>query len=292
MDNTSSTRIEKVEPYNPQSSYYDSSIRLDENIKEFSIDDLPDSFFGLVVAPRRSGKSEKMASLLERIKKNKNKRFDHIFLFSQTNAGYEHQIPQTYRFRNLEHLPYIINKQAEVRAYNKKQTDPKKRVKSRILILLDDMIGEAKGNDSLKNSGMIRKLSVNGRHLGNDGIPGNGVSVFIISQAVKEIPKTIRMNTDIILSGRITSRIERQTIIEEFTTLQSDREGMKRAYGLFDNITLSNPYRFIVVQNHIANKRKESDFIFYYDGEYPVNQTKMFGDRYDWEAEEKRVDIF
>ena len=287
MENT-----EKVKPENPQSDYYDSGIRLDKNIKEFSIDDLPDSFFGMIVAPRRSGKSEKMASLLERIKKNKSRKFDYIFLFSQSNAGYEDQIPQTYRFRNLEHLPYIVNKQAEVRAYNKKQEDPKKRVKSRILILLDDMIGESKGSDSLRNSGMIRKLSVNGRHLGNDGVEGNGVSVFIITQAVKEIPKTIRMNTDLVLSGRITSRIERQTIIEEFTTLQSDREGMKRAYNLFDNITLSNPYRFIVVQNHIANKTRESDFIFYYDGEYPVKQTHQFGDRYDWEAEEKRVDIF
>ena len=283
--------MELVKPINPQSEVFDSSIRLDENIKEFDINDLPDSFFGMVVAPRRSGKSEKMMSLLERIKKSP-KRLDHIFLFSQTNSGYENQIPQTYRFRDLQHLPYIVNKQAEVKVYNKKQTDPKKRVKSRILILLDDMIGESKGSDSLKNSGMIRKLSVNGRHLGNDGVDGNGVSVFIITQAAKEIPKTIRMNTDIILSGRITSRIERQTIIEEFSTLKSDREGMKRAYQLFDNITLSNPYRFIVIQNHIANKKNESDFIFYYDGEYPVKQHRMFGDRYDWEAEEKNINIF
>ena len=283
--------MELVKPINPQSEVFDSSIRLDENIKEFDINDLPDSFFGMGVAPRRSGKSEKMMSLLERIKKSP-KRFDHIFLFSQTNSGYENQIPQTYRFRDLQHLPYIVNKQAEVKVYNKKQTDPKKRVKSRILILLDDMIGESKGSDSLKNSGMIRKLSVNGRHLGNDGVDGYGVSVFIITQAAKEIPKTIRMNTDIILSGRITSRIERQTIIEEFSTLKSDREGMKRAYQLFDNITLSNPYRFIVIQNHIANKKNESDFIFYYDGEYPVKQHRMFGDRYDWEAEEKNINIF
>lgn len=283
--------MELVKPINPQSEVFDSDIRLDENIKEFKVEDLPDSFFGMVVAPRRSGKSEKMMSLLERIKKT-SKKFDHIFLFSQTNSGYEDQIPQTYRFRDLQHLPYIVNKQAEVKIYNKKQTDPKKRVKSRILILLDDMIGESKGSDSLKNSGMIRKLSVNGRHLGNDGVDGNGVSVFIITQAAKEIPKTIRMNTDIILSGRITSRVERQTIIEEFSTLKSDRDGMKRAYNLFDNITLSNPYRFIVIQNHIANKKQESDFIFYYDGEYPVKQHKMFGDRYDWEAEEKNITIF
>ena len=166
--------MEKVKPINPQSEYFDSEIRLEENNKEFNIEDLPDSFFGMIVAPRRSGKSEKMSSLLERIKKSKTKKFDHIFLFSQTNSGYEGQIPQTYRFRDLQHLPYIVNKQAEVRAYNKKQDDPKKRVKSRILILLDDMIGEAKGSDSLKNSGMIRKLSVNGRHLGNDGVEGNG----------------------------------------------------------------------------------------------------------------------
>jgi len=284
--------MNKVEPNNPQTEYYDDEIRLDKNIKEFDIETLPDSFFGVVVAPRRSGKSEKMQSLLESLYKSKTKRFDYIFLFSQTDAGYKKQIPNTYRFRDLKHLPYIVNKQAEVKAYNLKQKDKKKKVKSRILILLDDMIGESKGKDSLKNSDMIRKLSVNGRHLGNDTVDGNGISVFILTQAMKEIPKTIRMNTDIILSGRITSRIERQTIIEEFCTLKSDRLGMKRAYELFDNITLSNPYRFIVIQSHIANKKRESDFISLFDGEYPVVQHHLFGDDYDWEAPEEAITIF
>ena len=31
--------MEKVKPINPQSEYFDSEIRLDENIKEFNIED-------------------------------------------------------------------------------------------------------------------------------------------------------------------------------------------------------------------------------------------------------------
>lgn len=78
--------MEKVKPINPQSEYFDSEIRLDENIKEFNIEDLPDSFFGMIVAPRRSGKSEKMSSLLERIKKVRLKNLTTFFYLVRLTA--------------------------------------------------------------------------------------------------------------------------------------------------------------------------------------------------------------
>tara|TARA_R110002074_G_scaffold281962_1_gene453450 strand:+ start:1201 stop:2055 length:855 start_codon:yes stop_codon:yes gene_type:complete len=278
--------MEKVKPDNPQSDLYDPSLRVDnmKNIDDFKPSSVPLGFFMLVVAPRRNGKSEKVSSLLEAFNKNPETKFSHIFLFSQTNAGFDNQIPQTYRFRDLEHLPYIVNKQAEVKQYNLKQKDPKKRIKSRILIVLDDVIGEEKGSNSLRNNGMIRKLAVNGRHL-QDNVKGNSINVMLVVQAVKSIPKTIRLQTDIIAVGRISNRVERQTIIEEFTTLKSTREGLREAYDLFDTITLSRPFRFMIVSNHRPNKKTSRDFINYYDGDYPVKQHRLFGDEYDWSAE-------
>lgn len=283
-------KMQPVKPENPQSEFV-ATETLTNGIKDFDVESLPDGFFAMVVAPRRSGKSEKIQSLLDSIYSS-SKKFDHVFLFSETNSGYEGQIPQTYRFREMSHLPYVLNKQAEVKNWNKKQTKKEKLVKSRILIVLDDVIGETSGQNSMRSNSMIRKLSVNGRHLGNDGVPGNGVSVILITQAAKAIPKTIRMNTDIIMIGRISNRVERQTIIEEFTTLKSDREGIKAAYNNFDEITLSKPYRFMVISNHIANKSSESDYIHYFDGTYPVKQRRLFGDSYDWSAEETITNLF
>ena len=299
--------MKKVNKRNPQSEYVeedlaedikldlseddDDDMKLDSGIKEFDVESLPLGFFMIVVAPRRSGKSEKIQSLLNEIYKSKIQRFDYVFLFSATDAGFEDQIPATYRFRDLAHLPYVANKQAEVKAWNMKQKDKKKRVKSRVLIVLDDMIGDTTGKNSLKHNDVIRKLAVNGRHL-SDNVEGNGISVIVITQAAKSIPKTIRMQTDVVMVGRISNRIERQTIIEEFCTLKSDKVGMKRAYDLFDNITLSNPFRFICISNHTPNKRKDSDFISYMDGTYPTVQKRLFGDKYDWEQERSSDSIF
>ena len=290
----------KVEPNNPQTNYIDEEpqIKTNEEIDyaltetdNFNVATLPDGFFMLIIAPRRQGKSEKLQSLLEDIRTH-GQPFDYVFLFSQTNAGYEGQIPNTYRFSDLSHLPYIVNKQSEVKQFNLKQKQKSKRIKSRVLVILDDMIGEEKGPNSLKNNGMIRKLAVNGRHLGNDGVAGNGISTIIVSQAVKAIPKTIRLQTDVIMVARASNRVERETIVEEFATLKSGRDAMKLAYKLFDDITLSKPFRFMIISNHLPSKRSNRDFIHYYDGCYPVKQRRLFGDERDWDTPASNINIF
>jgi hypothetical protein len=282
--------MKPVQPTNPQTEYYDSNITIPTDIKSFDVSSLPDGFFAAVVAPRRSGKSEQIQSLLEDIKQT-DKKFDTVFLFSRTNAGFENQIPPNYRFRDLKHLSYICNKQLEIKNYNKKTRDKKNRIKSRVLLVLDDMIAEEKGENSLKHNQVIRTLAVNGRHLG-DNVPGNGISVIIITQSIKAIPKTVRQQFDVVFTGRITSRIERQTIVEEFSTLKSDREGIKTAYNLFDAITLSEPFRFMVCSNHIPNKRCCGDYISFIDASYPVSQTHMCGEKIDWEITIEEHNIF
>ena len=67
---------------------------------------------------------------------------------------------------------------------------------------------------------------------------------------------------------------------------------MKDAYKMFDSITLSQAFRFMVISNHIPNKKREEDFINYFDGVYPVKQKRLFGDEMDWEAVEETNSIF
>jgi hypothetical protein len=130
----------------------------------FDVGKVPDSFFALAVAPRRNGKSEMLQSLLEEFHKVKAKKFDYVFLFSQTGVGYEEQIPPTFRFTDLSHLTAICQEQMRTKRHNDEKAKLKKdRVKSRILLVLDDMIGDSTGPNSLKSNDMIRKLGVNGR---------------------------------------------------------------------------------------------------------------------------------
>ena len=96
------TRTKKVEPHNPQSEIIEEGGKIRGGVERkeeeidylltetnnFDVSTLPDGFFMLIIAPRRQGKSEKLQSLLEDIK-SKGQPFDYIFLFSQTNAGYE-----------------------------------------------------------------------------------------------------------------------------------------------------------------------------------------------------------
>jgi hypothetical protein len=266
---------------------------VEKHFKMFDVKDTPDSFFALVVAPRRNGKSEMTTSLLMDFYNNKEKRFDYVFLFSQTGVGYEDMIPPTYRFTDLKHLPAICQEQQRIKRYNMKCKRKEDRVKSRVLILLDDMIGDSTGPNSLKNNDMIRKLGVNGRHLGNDKVEGNGLSVMILTQSLKAVPKVCRQQTDILFMGKVASKVEREALNYEFLCLRSDRDGVKEGYRTMDSICYSAPYRFITVSNHIQTRAEHQDYVGYYNAPWPnVKQKHLFGDRSDWMEEIDQTSIF
>ena len=266
--------------------------QVEQRFKFFDVKDVPDSFFAIVCAPRRNGKSEMLQSMLEDFRACKERKFSHIFLFSQTGVGYEQQIPPTYRFQDLTHLPEICRQQLQVQRYNKKAKRKEDRVTSRVLCILDDMIAEEKGPQSLKNNKMIRSLAVGGRHLGSDGVEGNGISVIILTQSMKAIPKVVRQQADFCACGKLASRIERETYVYEQLALRSDREGIKQAYAVFDGIAYSAPYRFIICCNWIQTRMSHDDYVTYYNANYPVKQHHMFGDKSDWLEEETPPSIF
>jgi hypothetical protein len=179
-----------------------------------------------------------------------------------------------------------------IKRHNEKAKVKKDRVKSRVLLILDDMIGDSVGPNSLKNNDMIRKLGVNGRHLGNDKVDGNGINVIILTQSLKAVPKVVRQQIDILFAGKCASRVEREALVYEFLCLRSDREGIKEAYRIYDGITYSAPYRFITISNYIQERMDHQDYVGYYNAVYPVKQHRLFGDNADWMEELNHTSIF
>lgn len=275
--------------------YMEAKVNIEKEFPRFNINDLPDSFTMIGIAARRSGKTTLVESLLEEFKKSK-KGFTTIFLLSATNAGFEGQIPVPYRYTDLTNLEYILRKQAEVKQYNLDEPLKRKKIKSRVLIIVDDLIGEVTGKNSLRYNGSIRKLFVNGRHLGNDGVDGNGVNVIVLSQQFSAIPKVARLNSDVIVTNRITSKLERRDVLDSFFTLENSRDAGKIASDTYESVVLSRPYRFVVIETFRANRTRLQDYIKHYDAivdsKGKVKQTKMLGDEADWKRKIDSNHIF
>ena len=272
-----------VEPDNPQSEHYNPNNTIP--FKRFDPNSLPLNFQMSIVLQRRGAKTTAVESMLEEFKKQN--RFTHYFLISQTLSGFVNQIPETYRFTNTEVLPPVIKRQQEITKFNKKQKNKDKMKKSNILFILDDIIGDGK---DVKNSVYLRKLAVQGRHITAGDPLENETSIIIITQSLTAIPRVIRLQNDATITGRVSSKPERKMYVEEFSTLKTDREGMKEAYSTIDNIVLSHPYRLAVSLNYKPNKRVYTDFIEYYDGNLD-KRTHLFGDKYDWQVERQDIEF-
>src|SRR5210317_183326 len=102
---TSNTRA------NIQKSKILTSDELSNSLKTFDPTTLSPNSMILVQAPRRSGKTTLVESMISDYRK-KNK-VDLVLLYSKSNAGFS-QIPQKYRFRTLKTLPDLVNTQLEV----------------------------------------------------------------------------------------------------------------------------------------------------------------------------------
>jgi hypothetical protein len=208
-----------------------------------------------------------------------------VFLFSSTLAGFD-GIPNNYKFRTLDILPQILQKQQEVTKHNSK-AHKKDYIKSRVALVLDDMLA----TNELKNT-LLTKIALNGRHLNSkDKVETNELCTFILSQSATGIPKNIRRNSDIIISSRIPSKTDRKTIIEENLVLDSSRGGMSAAYYLYDSITLERDYAFIALLNYISNKATYEKYVRSYCATIPKSPIKLFGNAADWKVSRKTFDF-
>jgi len=222
-----------------------------DNFKSFDYNTLPNSWCGIFIGSRRSGKSCCTNYLIQQIQKSNNP-FTHVFLISNTNAGYE-GIPKGFRYDNLDIINNIVDKQKLIKQYN---SNNKEQIESKILLVLDDM---ASGND-LRGSGILNYLFLNGRHVSGGT---NSLSVILTSQSLTAIDRKIRLNSDIISFNSLSSRTESEKILDEcFFVLSTARDDVRHARNIYHSLVISKAYRFIVVCNFISNKRALEDYIF------------------------------
>jgi hypothetical protein len=196
--------------------------------------DYPVSFYIQVIACRRSGKSFTVNWMLQQYQKS-DKAFDAIFLFSPTDAGFE-GIPKKFRYKTLDPIESIMNQQRQIKKHNMKAKKAEDKIKSRVLLVIDDCAS----GDAMKSCKSLEYLALNGRHLGNDGVDGNGLSVFVLSQSVTKCSRATRLNCDVWLTNSIASARERELLLDETFFLSTARDAKRHARAKTSASSASN----------------------------------------------------
>ena len=245
--------------------------------------DIPQDAFISVIAPRRSGKSTLVESLIHEYRKKH--KVDAVFLFSKTDAGF-YQIPKQYRFRTLEPLNEIIDLQIKVKRFNQKQRKESDKISSKVIVILDDMID---GNGEMRKNKLLTKLSSMGRHIGykkeHNDMKNNGIMVILISQIFTGLNPTMRRNCDYVFFTKIPSRIERKAIVEEYLTLKTGRFGLREAYNVYDAVN-KNDYQFLCICANKSNKYNYCDYVSTYIANTKLPKGKWSGTAEDWKNNE------
>jgi hypothetical protein len=188
-------------------------------------------------------------------------------------------VPHKFRFKDMENVHHIVSTQRQIKKHNKKQKDKRDMVKSRVCVVIDDCACMS-GGDSLHSSKILEEMALNGRHLGNDGMDGNGVSFFILSQSLTRISRAIRLNQDCFIFNNIASAKERELIMDECFFINTRRDAKRNARDLYETLAKSKDYRFICVCNYVQNKRTHPDFIRTVDA-VAIKDFQLFGTQRD-----------
>ena len=258
---------------------------------EFDYKDLPkDGWVATVVASRRSGKSFLSNNLIQRHQKDPQHRFSHIFLISGSKSyhGFD-GVPPSFRFDRLEEIEYRLAQQERIIEHNGLQTDNAKRYRSRILVIVDDCSTNRKHCEGLEHP-LLRTIAQNGRHYSlrdtyepEEGELPNSVNTIIISQCYKQIPKPIRLNTDVFFCSHISSLVERRDLLDEnFHACDGSTEGKKYGQQTYEMLTTHEPYAFVCVELYRQQKRTLTDYIRRYKAE-PMKAFRFFGTARDWQ---------
>ena len=225
-----------------------------EDIEYFKPSEFVNSYFSIVCAKRRGGKSTIIGDFIN--KQFENGDIDVAILFTGTDADFP-MIDKKFRFgaNQIDKLDEIVERYEVMNEFNK-IADPPNRFTVKTVVILDDL---AMAYKSKEFSEKLCNLSVRGRHYSYKPL---SLSFIIITQKICCIPTVCRCNSDYIMFNNISSMTELDTVMNEnFFLLSSDREGKKKARNLYNGLITSEPYLFIVVENHKANIRKYSDYI-------------------------------
>lgn len=251
------TDYKKETVYDTDTIKADGNEMISRDFKPFDYTSLPPSFYLIYTASRRSGKSTSAEYLINQFQRDKKRKFDAIFLLSLTDAGFD-GIPKGYRYDTLDIIPNIIAKQKEINEYNKTTRKNSHKVRSHILLVIDDF---ASGN--LRNNEVLDTLAMNGRHI----IKNHGsLSVILMTQSLTKVSRVQRLNCDCMLMNAISSAKELEMILDEyFFVLDSSRQGKRETRQMYHDLVNSKDYRFIVVENYRSNKRQLEDFVKLFD---------------------------
>lgn len=190
-------------------------------------------FFMVVVAPRKSGKTNMILDML--LDKNKLRHvFDVIIIWSKT---YHHDG----KWKNIT-LPagsvYTVFDPEEADLILKKAEEVNKNTVVNALMIEDDMIAD--GIMSAHRMGFWESLAVRGRHA--------NVSVIMITQQYMSLSPSVRNNATNSIFFRIRNGDELDKIASE------NRESLKHKEFLkVYNKATEDPYNFLHVNNQQAN---------------------------------------
>jgi len=259
------------------------TINIEKTLNQFDIQSVPRNAFMLCIASRRSGKSHIITHFLEQYTKKHETQA--VFLMTRTNAGFD-GIPHNYRYKDLEHLKEIIDIQIKVKKHNQK-AKKKDRIKSNIIVVLDDMVAEGGMSAAMRKDPLLNKLSVNGRHL-SSGDDSN-MMVILISQVFTGLSPQIRLNADLVLTCQLASRRERENIVNSFLSLHSGRKGLAESYAVFDQVVNKTDFNFIAIEATKQNKREFKDYVYHFKAPAKLENRRLVGDQDDWKNNRREV---
>ena len=233
-----------------------------QDIEKFNPADLVNSHFSICVAKRRSGKSVLVEDFIK--KQFDSDALDVAILFTGTDAGFP-MIKKEHRFNadQIDKLDDIVNNYQVMNEFNKIAGEQKDKFKIRTLIILDDLALQYKSKEF---SEKLCNLSVRGRHYSYKPL---SLSFIVITQKICCLPCVCRTNSDYVIFNNISSMRELDTVMDEFFfLLDSGREGKKHARQLYNELVCSEPYLFIVCENHRANIKHYRDYVKKYVSDY------------------------
>lgn len=126
---------------------------------------------------------------------------------ASNSKGFQPEIPEDCFITafNESDLQEIVDQQQEMIDFLKDH-GYSKTLANRILIIFDDLVGSSLYNRSQKS--VFKTLNANHRHL--------SMSMLEVSQAYKEIPKTVRTNFTCLILFKMYNEQEKKVIYEEY----------------------------------------------------------------------------
>ena len=225
-----------------------------ENIQYFNPKDFLGSHFTILCAKRRGGKSTLVGDFID--KQFENGDIDIAILFTGTDADFP-MIKKQFRYsaEEIDKLDDIVDNYTVMNEFNK-IADERDKFKLKTIVILDDLALQYKSKEFAEK---LSNLSVRGRHFSYSPL---SLSFFIITQKICCLPTVCRCNADYIIFNNISSMTELDTVMNEnMFLMDSSREGKKLARNLYNSLVCSEPYLFVVCENHRSNIREYKDYI-------------------------------